>query len=188
MPVMDGFELVSKIRAHYDDKINTLPVIALSGRRELSDEDFTAKGFTANHPKPVQIEQLIQLIAKNGNAGSTTFESESESSYNLESLSKFTYNDKDALRNILTIFTTSSKENCASLSAAVEKKDADFLSAIAHKMIPMLKQLEANEIAAMLVPLEDGAHSMSWAELGDYVRNICDKMFSLIEKLEKESA
>lgn len=188
MPVMDGFELVSKIRAHYDDKINTLPVIALSGRRELSDEDFTAKGFTANHPKPVQIEQLIQLIAKNGNAGSTTFESESESSYNLESLSKFTYNDKDALGNILTIFTTSSKENCASLSAAVEKKDADFLSAIAHKMIPMLKQLEANEIAAMLVPLEDGAHSMSWAELGDYVRNICNKMFSLIEKLEKESA
>ncbi|MCR5861509.1 ATP-binding protein [Flavobacterium sp. J372] len=188
MPVMDGFELVSKIRAHYDDKINTLPVIALSGRRELSDEDFTAKGFTANHPKPVQIEQLIQLIAKNGNAGSTTFESEYESSYNLESLSKFTYNDKDALRNILTIFTTSSKENCASLSAAVEKKDADFLGAIAHKMIPMLKQLEANEIAAMLVPLEDGAHSMDWEELVDYVRNICDKMFSLIEKLEKESA
>lgn len=188
MPVMDGFELVSKIRSHYDDKINALPVIALSGRRELSDEDFRSKGFTANHPKPVQIEQLIQLIAKNGNAGSTTFESEFESSYNLESLSKFTYNDKDALRNILTIFTTSSKENCASLSAAVEKKDADFLGAIAHKMIPMLKQLEANEIAAMLVPLEDGAHSMDWEELGDYIRNICDKMFSLIEKLEKESA
>jgi signal transduction histidine kinase/CheY-like chemotaxis protein len=189
MPVKDGFELVSDIRNHYDDTINSLPVIALSGRRELSSEEFKAKGFTANHQKPVQVEQLIELIAANGNSGEIySDERQNNAGYNLESLSRFTYNDKDALRNILAIFTTSSKENCASLASAVEKKDTDFLAAISHKMIPMLRQLEANEIADMLIPLEDGTHAMGWAELHNYVKTVCDKMFTLIEKLEQEAA
>lgn len=186
MPVMDGFELVSKIRAHYDNQINSLPVIALSGRRELSEEDFKSKGFTSSHPKPIQVEQLIELIAgKNESSGIR--ECDNHNGYNLESLSKFTYNDKAAIRNILNIFTTSSKENCASLSSAVENQDADMLGAIAHKMIPMLKQLEANDIAGLLIPLEDGTHNMDWHELSVYVKKTCEKMFSLIEKLENEA-
>ncbi|MGV3461322.1 MAG: hybrid sensor histidine kinase/response regulator [Flavobacterium sp.] len=188
MPVLDGFELVAQIRSHKDKNINSLPVIALSGRRELSAEDFKAKGFTANHPKPVQIEQLIQLIAGYEATSDDDTISFNENGYNLESLSKFTYNDKAALRNILNIFTTSSKENCASLTGAVGKKDADMLGAIAHKMIPMLKQLEANDIADMLIPLEDGTHDMDWEELAEYTSHVCGKMFELIRKLEKEAA
>lgn len=188
MPVMDGFELAQQIRKHPDDKISSMNVIALSGRRELSAEDFKVKGFTANHPKPVQVEQLIQMIAGNEPVSDDEIKPFNENGYNLESLSKFTYNDKAALRNILNIFTTSSKENCASLSGAVENQDKDMLAAIAHKMIPMLKQLEANDIAAMLVPLEDGTHNMGWDELSAYVSQTCEKMFGLIAKLEKEAA
>lgn len=188
MPVMDGFELVSKIRGHYDDGISSLPVIALSGRRELSAEDFREKGFTASHPKPVQIEQLIQLISGiEATAGRET-EPAADNGYNLASLSKFTYNDKAALRNILDIFATSSKENCITLAEAVEQQDSDMLAAIAHKMIPMLKQLEANDIAALLLPLEDGTHEMEWAELKIYTKSICEKMLKLIDKLDKEAA
>ena len=63
-----------------------------------------------------------------------------------------------------------------------------MLAAIAHKMIPMLKQLEANDIAALLLPLEDGTHEMEWAELKIYTKSICEKMLKLIDKLDKEAA
>lgn len=187
MPVMDGFELVSKIRNHADEKISSIPVIALSGRRELTAEDFKAKGFTASHAKPVQVEQLIQLISESGN-NNLAESPENHIGYNLASLSKFTYDDKAALRNILNIFIASSKENCAVLTDAAENNDADMLAAIAHKMIPMLKQIEAHDIAAMLAPLEDGTHSMNSQELVNYVTLACEKISRLIEKLEKEAA
>ncbi|RZJ33999.1 MAG: response regulator [Flavobacterium sp.] len=52
MPNIDGFELVRRIR---NGRKSEIPVIALSGKRDLSPDDFVAKGFTASHPKPLQL-------------------------------------------------------------------------------------------------------------------------------------
>jgi CheY-like chemotaxis protein len=191
MPVMDGFELVKSIRSHEDEHVNNLPVIALSGRRDLTRQDYTSKGFTANHPKPVQFEQLIILISNIFGNDKTVGLSVSKPDtiqplYNLKSLSQFTLNDPDSLKTIISTFIASVQENCIILKEAADNDNLDRLAETAHKMIPMLKQMEVFTIAEMLIPLEDRTLEYSTQEMNEYINNICCRLETLVENLAEE--
>src|SRR5690606_40418054 len=54
MPKKSGYVLVEKIRNHQKPEIKNIPVVALSGKRDSSPEDFIAKGFTYFVGKPVR--------------------------------------------------------------------------------------------------------------------------------------
>ena len=171
----------------------SIPVIALSGKRNVTPEEFAAAGFTANHPKPVQFEQLLELIG-NILAGEAVIEKPqplqqaSYSFFNLKSLSQFTNNDPQSLKTILRTFVASAKENCAALKKAAAENDEQQLAETAHKMIPMLKQMEVHSVADLLIPLEERTLEMDSAELQQYIEHICDKMEELCEQLFGEMA
>ncbi|MFP9100694.1 hybrid sensor histidine kinase/response regulator [Flavobacterium sp. RHBU_24] len=194
MPVMDGFELVQKIRNSKNNAIATLPVIALSGRRDLDNEHYLNAGFTTSHPKPVRINELTQLIAFY--TGMTNDESHDEPTiahptdalYNLRSLCQFTQNDAESLRIIVNTFIESADDNCEEMLIAARNNDHNRLARIAHKMIPMLKQMEVNSIAVLLLPLEEKTLTLSPAELLQYCKGICAKMDELCDMLGREIA
>ncbi|AWH86815.1 hybrid sensor histidine kinase/response regulator [Flavobacterium album] len=194
MPSVDGFEVLARIRQHPDPAIASLPVIALSGRRDLSADDFVSRGFTAHHPKPVQFEQLLELLAgifdEKLPVQKTPVEEKRSSGklYDLKSLSRFTNNDPDSLRTIVLTFIESAKTNCDELLKAVETKDGEQLVTTAHRMIPMLKQMEVHSIAGLLMPLEDRATGLDWPELESYINRICGEVQELCNALEKEVA
>ncbi len=196
MPSVDGFEVLATIRRHTDARISSLPVIALSGRRDLTPADFIARGFTAHHPKPIQFEQLLELlITLFGGGGKqmaenavVTPQKASGQLFSLKSLEQFTNNDPDALRTIVQTFIESAKSNCDALARAVQLKDTQLLSETAHRMIPMLKQMEVHSIAGLLIPLEDKATGPDWQETENYVENICALMQELCAALTIEVA
>ena len=193
MPSMDGFEVLAAIRQHADPFIKVLPVIALSGRRDLTEDDFLGRGFTAHHPKPIQFEELLELLKrlfgdKIQPKPKTEARVTSGKPYSLESLSQFTNNDPDSLRTIILTFTASAKSNCEELADAALNSDGRQLAETAHRMIPMLKQMEVNEIAALLIPLEDKSIDIDWSQMPVYVQVICEKMDVLCRALEKEVA
>jgi len=191
MPTVDGFELVRQIRSSANEVIATLPVIALSGKRNLTSTDFTDNGFNGHHPKPVQIEQLLNLIS-HFFGGETviiaeikTEETEEKPLFNLRSLSQFTYNDPESLKTILNTFKDSVTENCIALIKAIKNKDAQQLAEVAHKMIPMLKQMEVHSIVELLVPLEERTYNMDWEVLEDYIDDICNRLDTLCKAFDK---
>ncbi|MFD2601367.1 ATP-binding protein [Flavobacterium suzhouense] len=197
MPSIDGFELVRLIRTNPDKHIASIPVIALSGKRDLTQKDFVDGGFNASHPKPVQLKQLLDLISEiiSGTAVRKTaiivkesieHEIEEAPLYNLRSLAQFTYNDPESLKTILRTFIESVKENCSALQDAVEAQNEQALSETAHKMIPMLKQMEVHSIYTLLEPLEDRTHEMTWPEIQNYVNDICSRLVVLCEAYENE--
>lgn len=194
MPSIDGFELVQLIRSNPKDHIATLPIVALSGKRDLTAKDFTDGGFTAHHPKPLQLEQLLELISEILGSKATAFanpeetkdELEPESLYNLRSLAQFTYNDIESLKTILRTFIDSAKENCTALKNAVKSQSEQQLSDTAHKMIPMLKQMEVHSIVKLLEPLEDRTYNMDWPALENYIEEICKKTEALCEAFTTE--
>lgn len=192
MPVMDGFTLISKIRSHYKPKIATVPVIALSGRRDLSDDYYVESGFTAHHPKPVNLPALKALIANpDGNINTVHVQDNStgrDKLFNLGSLSQFTQNDPESLRLILETFIESATDNCEELLQAARDNDEERLGRIAHKMIPMLRQMEVHSIAAQLLPLEEKTLSLSTMAQLDYCKSICKNMEELCSLLQKEIA
>ena len=198
MPSIDGFELIRRIRTSTDKRISSTPVIALSGKRDLSAKDFKDGGFDAHHHKPVDLQRLLLLITEILGApmpnmayvqNKTPEIKESEPSgalYNLKSLSQFTNNDRDSLNTILKTFIHSACENSAALQSAVKKRSNQELAEIAHKMIPMLKQMEVHSIVELLIPLEDRTHHMKWDELEVYIDDIAVRMQQLCDAFTNE--
>lgn len=185
MPKMDGFELIQIIRETSETK--NIPVIALSGKRNLTPEDFTELGFTSSHPKPIKFPKLVKEIGlilfpnlkDELNNVEVEIETEveiktpSNQLYNLDKIREFIGASTDAMNNILVIFIESTQENLLDLKYAAEDLDIESLSNIAHKMIPMFKQLEILEIVPLLEHLED--HSITFQNKNEaikYVNNI----------------
>jgi signal transduction histidine kinase/DNA-binding NarL/FixJ family response regulator len=192
MPVMDGFTLAKNIRSHNSKHIADMPVIALSGRRDLEDSYYIEKGFTAHQPKPVNMVTLSALIAnKEEDAFMTEYENSEVSNsklFDLKSLSQFTQNDPESLRIIIETFTESATGNCQELLQAARDNDDERLARIAHKMIPMLKQMEVQSIADLLLPLEESTLNLTSTALLDYCKKITAKMDELCNLLQKEIA
>ncbi|ALM49744.1 hypothetical protein AMR72_13035 [Flavobacterium psychrophilum] len=198
MPSLDGFELIKSIRGNEHNSIASLPVIALSGKRDLTDKDFTDAGFTGHHPKPIQLEKLLNLISYIFSSQQTTHKQptiptaekfinvETNTLYNLRSLSQFTNNDPTSLRTIVNTFIDSAIDNCESLKDAAFEANEQRLAEIAHKMIPMLKQMEVFSIVELLLPLEDRVIDMEPSELTAYVNRLCSKLETLCLELAKE--
>lgn len=188
MPIMDGFELLKNIKSSFP----AMPVIALSGRKDLSIDDFTSKGFTAYHPKPIHTEKLLILISnvfgdqRSFSEAEKIKESTKSGMYNLESLSQFTQNDPKSLRMIIQTFIDSAIDNCNTLNTAALNHDEQSIIETAHKMIPMLKQLEAHHIVNILDSLEDGKHSGNWKEINNQITSASSQINLLIEKLKTE--
>ena len=193
MPHIDGFELVRIIRNNNDPTISKLPVIALSGKRDLNPEDFTSRGFTSWHPKPLRLEALLnqmRAVFADEQPVAQSFQSEIKKEngrlFNLESLNQFTQNDPNALRMIIENFVESTKENCEILKLNTMAMNQKEMADIAHKMIPMLKQMEAFSISSMLEPIEDGTLGYEKKEMLAYVDTICDRIDDLVVRLKLE--
>ena len=199
MPKMDGFELIQILRD--TEETNQIPVIALSGKRNLTQEDFIELGFTTSHPKPIQFSKLINEIGNvllpdlKDNLFNIEVIAEKETSsdlsnqlYNLDKLREFIGTNAEAMTNILVIFIESTQENILDLKYAAEDLDLEALGNIAHKMIPMFKQLEIKEVVPLLEQLEDHIITFENASQAikyvESIEEIIEKVISTIKNIE----
>lgn len=192
MPSLDGFELVKRIRNSTYKHVLNIPVVALSGKRDLTEKDFTEGGFAGHHPKPIHLSKLLSLIAEIfgddtviNDAKLKDTELKESAIFNLRSLSQFTNNDPVSLRTIINTFIDSAIENCEALKEAAIVNDRQRLAETAHKMIPMLKQMEVFSIVELLIPLEDRTIDNNQSELQAYIDIICLRTEALCLELAK---
>ena len=159
MPKMDGFLLLENIRNH--EATRDIPVIALSGKTDVAPEEYLRRGFSGSLLKPYSSGELLSMIEKALQVSFVKKESKSSPEYNgsrsysLEEVNLFAGGDKKALDVILTAFIDSSRKNLEALREAQEKGDEERMAAIAHKMLPMFRQLKADPIVKKLERLED---------------------------------
>lgn len=190
MPGIDGFELLERLQ---ESDFN-LPIIALSGRKDLTDEYFKEKGFTAFHAKPVNVNQLLALVSnifgdnKIIHKETQEIENLNRPLYDLKSLSQFTQNDPESLKMIIETFIQSSIENCTHLNEALSEMNEQKVIEVSHKMIPMLKQIEAFHISEVLDTLEERHYSGDWNKIQLQIYNVCNSIDVLLEKLRTEIA
>ena len=153
MPVLDGIEFIKKIRAL--KRFETIPVIALSGNGKLEDSDYKNLGFTGNLKKPYKPDHLIAIINDVDFSVDTEDRKSdtSESLYNLETLSVFADGDPESLKSIILVFIETAEENLKALNTYAQ--DPEKLKEVAHKMLPMMRQLEAGQIIKILEKLEN---------------------------------
>jgi signal transduction histidine kinase/CheY-like chemotaxis protein len=188
MPKKSGFELIRKIRNNTNLQIQNIPVIALSGKRDLNLEDFTKRGFTYFVEKPLQMNKAFEVLeyifrgtTKQPETTSLPY-TETDKLYDLTLLNQLLLDDSEAVKEIIKVFLDTTEKNIEELRDNTD--NIENLAQIAHRMIPMLKQIECYDLVLPLEKLEDKL--IAPEETEQYGKKIINTLRQLVTKLETE--
>ena len=169
MPAMNGFELLHHLRNQNFAQAQSIPVIAITARGDMSENDFLQKGFAGMLQKPFNQSELKKVV-KNALPHLTVSDNIPDTSpvqkeahetsphtdqpYNFSPLTAFSEDDPEAAKEILRTFAQETQKNMEKLQTAISNKDMEALCATAHKMLPTFLMIEAQKAIPMLKWLE----------------------------------
>lgn len=169
MPAMNGFELLHHLRNQNFAQAQSIPVIAITARGDMNENDFLQKGFAGMLQKPFNQPELKKVV-KNALPHLTVSDNIPDTSpvqkeahetsphtdqpYNFSPLTAFSEDDPEAAKEILRTFAQETQKNMEKLQTAISNKDMEALCATAHKMLPTFLMIEAQKAIPMLKWLE----------------------------------
>lgn len=193
MPEMDGFMFLEKLKNNGYSTFKNQPVIALTGRTDLDAAIYTKAGFTTVIQKPYSPKVLLEtihLILRNDTLPNIDIHQDEETVnstlYSLDTLKEFLGNDNDELKEILKSFIENSSENLSSLENAFKTKNMAGINLIAHRMAPMFKQIQTQEISEILKTLE--STNLDISEVDSILSTLRAKTNILFDALRQEIA
>lgn len=159
LPEMNGFHFVTLFNERYKD--NPLPVLAITGRRDVPESFYTKSGFYGILPKPFLPEQFYQklkvffpkLNIEVEHKPVMISNSVGEGGYTPEVLENFMGDDIEGIRGIYEHFLKETEENLLKLKDFAQEEDYKGIKAIAHKMTSMFAQINAQRESAILIVL-----------------------------------
>ncbi|MBR3519136.1 MAG: response regulator [Paludibacteraceae bacterium] len=160
MPSINGFEFVKLIRqSPHISHSDTLPIIALSARADISEEHIKEQGFDGFICKPFTSQELIDTIrlhTKGENIAMPEGEEEQPSADNTPFYGLLSYacGDKESEAMILDSFIRESTSNVKELKKAWLLNDTKEMHHYAHKMLPLFRSLQKKGIVEKLAVLE----------------------------------
>ena len=188
MPNMDGFLFAKTIQSLADFYKNQ-PIIAVTGQSDINDIKYKEAGFSTVIKKPFTPQILLKTIDAVFNKQEIPVQeielSKKDTSqlFSLDSINAFLNHDEVDVKTILTSFVTSTATNLVLLQSYVNENDFEKIKAISHKMIPMFKQIESDEIAALLTNLETNDYSQAEVKsIYEKLQPQISKVIALIEK------
>lgn len=169
MPAMNGFELLHHLRNQNFAQAQSIPVIAITARGDMNENDFQQKGFAGMLQKPFNQSELKKVVKNalnhltvSDNIPDTlpvqkdTHETSphTDQPYNFSPLTAFSEDDPEAAKEILRTFAQETQKNMEKLQTAISNKDMEALCATAHKMLPTFLMIKAQKAIPLLKWLE----------------------------------
>lgn len=173
MPAMNGFELLKHLRSLSLPQAQSIPVIAITARGDMDENDFRQKGFAGMLQKPFNqsdLKTVLKAVMFGEEANPETARQEiprkeqaTEGTYNFSPLTAFSEDDPEAAREILRTFAQETRKNLEKIQVALQTEDMETLCAVAHKMLPTFLMIEARQAIPSLQWLEQqrGTHTYS---------------------------
>lgn len=197
MPGMDGFTLVQQIRNSEIPGVTTLPVIALSANPEQKENDYLEAGFTAYLSKPFTPDKFFGLIARFTGSnrvpsesvplGEQTTGEENRKGYSLKNILQYTENDPEATRQVINSFIRETLKNLKLLKQLESSEEYTKIARLAHKMLPLFRQLEVTSVVSSLQRLERPENEKpEKEETSRLIESILSETGILLEHLEKD--
>jgi signal transduction histidine kinase/CheY-like chemotaxis protein len=193
MPQVTGFEVLKRLKSgdygHYTDQ----PIIAMTGRRDLGPESYTSIGFTQVLQKPFTKGELIATLKllgittekppkKEANAMEIA---ETSNLYSLDIIHSFLGTNEDAIYEVLQTFLGDTRTNMELLEETVEAGDYDQVNHVAHRMLPMFRQLKAKDCVSILEKMELATEaSMDSDTLSNSLQRLKTHVDALVSELE----
>ena len=169
MPAMNGFELLHHLRSQDFAQAQSIPVIAITARGDMNEDDFQQKGFAGMLQKPFNQSELKKVVknalthltVSNNIPDTSPVQKEAHETsphtdqpYNFSPLTAFSEDDPEAAKEILRTFSQETQKNMEKLQTAISNKDMEALCATAHKMLPTFLMIEAQKAIPLLKWLE----------------------------------
>ncbi len=162
MPSINGFEFVKLIRqSPHISHSDTLPIIALSARADISEEHIKEQGFDGFICKPFTSQELIDTIRLHTKGDSIALpegegkvEEPSADNTPFYGLLSYACGDKESEAMILDSFIRESTSNVKELKKAWLLNDTKEIHHYAHKMLPLFRSLQKKGIVEKLTVLE----------------------------------
>ena len=177
MPAMNGFELLHHLRSQDFAQAQSIPVIAITARGDMNENDFLQKGFAGMLQKPFNQSELKKVV-KNALTHLTVSDNipdtlpvqkethetspHTDQPYNFSPLTAFSEDDPEAAKEILRTFAQETQKNMEKLQTAISNKDMEALCATAHKMLPTFLMIEAQKAIPLLKWLEQQRGTQSY--------------------------
>lgn len=177
MPAMNGFELLHHLRNQNFAQAQSIPVIAITARGDMNENDFQQKGFAGMLQKPFNQSELKKVVKNalnhltvSDNIPDTlpvqkdTHETSphTDQPYNFSPLTAFSEDDPEAAKEILRTFAQETQKNMEKLQTAISNKDMEAMCATAHKMLPTFLMIEAQKAIPLLKWLEQQRGTQSY--------------------------
>lgn len=161
LPKMNGIKFMETLKTK--SSYNYQPIIAMTGRANLSKQDYLNIGFSDVLLKPFQIEVLKKTIARffvlneiNDDSFPLEKKAKTTNLFSLDSLITFYNNDEKEIKQSILIFTNETKRNLLLLKKAFKEKNTVCIKETSHKMLGMFKQLKIVTVIPFLVDFEKG--------------------------------
>ncbi|WP_318310609.1 hybrid sensor histidine kinase/response regulator [Flagellimonas crocea] len=151
MPVTDGFTVLKTIKeTEYSG-----PVIAMTGQDIRDTSEYLEAGFSEVLQKPFSADALLRILKAAGQTNYSFEVPDTDSSlFTIRNISPF-LGDLESVKEVLLVFLDNSEKNLKLLLSAVGNTNYNNIRSIAHKMLPMFRQLEAEKAITLLEYLEN---------------------------------
>ena len=200
MPQVTGFEVLKKLRSgaykHYKDQ----PIIAMTGRRDLGPESYISVGFSQVLQKPFSKGELIATLKLMGirtekeNKEQEIVKSDltnekAPKMYSLDIIHSFLGTNEDAIYEVLQTFLRDTQTNMALLEETAGTNDYAQVNHVAHRMLPMFRQLKVVECVAILEKMEVASPtSMNENTLANSLKKLKTEVSNLVSEMEEHLA
>ncbi|EAR16862.1 ATP-binding protein [Robiginitalea biformata] len=200
LPETDGFSGLKMLRDGAFDHYRGQPVIAMSGRRDLERDTAVEAGFSDLLHKPFSIREFAACLGLGAEVKPEVSDSGPEPDtpepntpepgtyMDTRSLEQFLGPDPGALRRVLETFYHSTLKSMGELQAARDRKDPVEMSRIAHRVLPMFRQLGLQQAASRLSEIEAAGESdpLDMARASQALDQLDPTIGSLLEKLRRD--
>ena len=192
MPETNGFELVKQIRNSSLPNAADLCIVALSADSGRTEKEYLDAGFSAFLSKPFTSGQLTALITQLtgislSEPATTSYSNPAQDierrGYSLKHILQFVDNDREALQKILDSFVMTTREHIELLKKYQEEKQWTAIVQLAHKMLPMFRQLEIDEEIPLLEKLEQATkNDLPENQISSLTQEVIDKTILLLKE------
>lgn len=187
MPDTDGFAVLQKLRERDNHLYSGQPIIAMTGQKIVDKGKYTKMGFTDVLQKPfsshvllktlgvvskIDVEPQVALLNSIPESNSPLFR--------ITQISAF-LDSPNAVREVLEVFMENTQKSMELLFSAIGDADFSCIRSVSHKMLPMFRQLEAQEAIETLKRLEHLPDDSNGEKVFEELSNLKTR----IDQLEK---
>lgn len=198
MPAMNGIDLLHHIRSLQHPQAKTIPVIAITARGDMREEDFHTKGFAGMLQKPFSLAELQQVLTRALDGFTAKAQQHIDGGHSpiakglfidFSPLTAFSENDPEAAREIMETFIKETGENVENMRQSAQEYNMESVRRTAHKMLPTFIMIGAEEAVKTLKWIEsEGGKSGFTPESEKIIQEAIAQAEEIMEMAKKDNS